>query len=124
VGALARQYWRHGRFRAKTNRRHPGSLRRTHLLPPGLLVTGVAALAAPRPARPLARAAIGAYGAALLATAASAARHGGRPRDAGGLLVVLPVMHAAWGAGFLAGVARYGISPAAVSSLVRPAATR
>lgn len=119
--ALARQYWRHGRYRAKTNRRHVGSLRRTHLLPAGLVVTAAAAVTAPRPARVAARAALGAYGVALVATATDAARHGGSARDAIGLLVVLPVMHASWGAGFLAGVARYGVSPRAVAALVRPA---
>jgi hypothetical protein len=119
LSALARQYWRHGRFRAKTNRRHPGSLRRTHLLPPGLLLAAVAAVAAPRPPRTAARAALCAYGVALVATACGAARHGG-VRDGAGLLVVLPVMHAAWGAGFLAGVARHGVSRAAVDALVRP----
>ncbi len=120
VRALARQYWRHGRYRAKTNRRHPGSLRRTHLLPPALVITAVGALAAPRPARRAARAALGTYAAAVVATAADAARHGGDTRAAAGLLVVLPVMHAAWGLGFLAGVARYGTSPSAVATLVRP----
>ncbi len=118
VRALARQYWRHGRFRAKTNKRHPGSLRRTHLLPPGLVITAAGALVAPRPVRTAARAALGAYGVAVVATAAGAARHGDA-RSATGLLVVLPVMHLAWGLGFLAGVARYGTSPAAVATLVR-----
>jgi glycosyltransferase involved in cell wall biosynthesis len=124
VGALARQYWRHGRFRAKTNRRHPGSLRPTHLLPPALLLTGAAAVAAPRPGRELARAALSTYAVAVVVTAASAARHGRRLRDAGGVLVVLPVMHASWGAGFLAGVVRHGLAPAPASSLLRPGPPR
>jgi glycosyltransferase involved in cell wall biosynthesis len=117
--ALARQYWRHGRYRAKTNRRHPGSLRRTHLLPPGVLVAAAAAAVAPPLPRKAARAALCAYGAAVVATACGAARHG-RVRDGAGLLVVLPVMHASWGAGFLAGVARHGVPPAAIAALVRP----
>jgi len=120
LSALARQYWRHGRYRAKTNRRHPGSLRRTHLLPPAMVVTAAAAVAAPKPARRLARAAMGAYAGALVATAVGAARHGARGREAAGLLAVLPVMHASWGTGFMAGVARYGVSPAGVRALLRP----
>jgi glycosyltransferase involved in cell wall biosynthesis len=106
VSALARQYWRHGRYRAKTNHRHPGTLRRTHLLPPALLLTAVAAVAAPAlPLRRAARAGLGVYGAALAATTAAAARHGS-VRDAARIPVVLVVMHGAWGLGFLAGVAR------------------
>jgi glycosyltransferase involved in cell wall biosynthesis len=119
--ALARQYWRHGRYRAKTNRRHPGSLRRTHLLPPALVVTAAAAVAAPWPLRRAAGAGFAVYGAALAATTIDAARHGNL-REVAGLPVVLPVMHAAWGLGFLYGVARYGVTPGAVSALVRPAA--
>lgn len=60
-----------------------------------------------------------AYAVAVAATALQAARHGAR-RDAAGLLVVLPVMHASWGAGFLAGTGRHGCSAAAIRALVRP----
>jgi succinoglycan biosynthesis protein ExoA len=106
VGALARQYWRHGRYRAKTNHRHPGTLRRTHLLPPALLLTAIGAVAAPtRPLRRVARCGLGAYGVALAATTAAAAQQG-PPRDVARLPVVLGVMHGAWGLGFLAGVVR------------------
>jgi len=35
--ALARQYWRYGFYRVKTSRRHPATLRRSHLLPPTLV---------------------------------------------------------------------------------------
>ena len=55
---LARQYWRYGQYRVKTARRHPVGLRRSHVLPPGL----VASLRAPhcprRRARPLRRAVV------------------------------------------------------------------
>jgi hypothetical protein len=117
VSALARQYWRHGRYRAKTNRRHPGSLRRTHLLPPALVGAAACAVAGPGPLRTAGRVAMAAYGVAVAATAVSAARHG-RVRDAAGLPVVLPVMHAAWGLGFMEGVRRYGLSADAVAGLV------
>jgi succinoglycan biosynthesis protein ExoA len=103
---LARQYWRFGRYRAKTSHRHAGTLRRTHLLPPALVLTAVGAVAAPtRPARLAARAGLALYGAALAATAVVAVREAG-PRDALRLPVVLAVMHGSWGLGFLAGTAR------------------
>jgi glycosyltransferase involved in cell wall biosynthesis len=104
VRKLARQYWRHGRYRAKTNHRHPGTLRRTHLLPPALVLTAAGAIAGPsRPLRLAARAGLVLYAGALAATTAAAARHG-RPRDAARVPIVLAVMHGAWGMGFLAGV--------------------
>jgi succinoglycan biosynthesis protein ExoA len=44
LSGLWRQYRRFGFYRAKTNARHSGTLRRTHLLPPAVVVTIVAAL--------------------------------------------------------------------------------
>jgi len=117
-GALWRQYWRHGFYRAKTNRRHPGSLRRTHLLPPAVVVTAALTLAPSKPVRRAALAGLGVYGAALAATTAGAARHGA-PRDVARVPAALAIMHGAWGMGFLAGVARFGVSPAALARLVR-----
>ncbi len=73
---LARQYARYGFYRAKTARRHPASMRPSLWLPPGLVVTLAAAVAAPRPVRGLARAGIAVYAATLLA--GSALRPGGR----------------------------------------------
>jgi succinoglycan biosynthesis protein ExoA len=111
VRGLWRQYLRHGFYRAKTNHRHAGSLRRTHLLPAGLVVAAVAAVA-PGPLRRPARAAVATYAAAIAATTVEAAREG-EPRHAVRLPVVLPVMHVAWGLGFLAGVARFGTARSA-----------
>jgi succinoglycan biosynthesis protein ExoA len=112
VRALARQYWRHGRYRAKTNHSHPGTLRRTHLLPPALLLTAVAAVAAPAlPLRRAARAGVAVYGAALAATTAEAARHGS-VADAARVPIVLVVMHGSWGLGFLAGVVKERLADA------------
>ena len=42
--ALARQYWRYGQYRVKTSGRHPTSLRRSHILAPGLALALVAAV--------------------------------------------------------------------------------
>jgi succinoglycan biosynthesis protein ExoA len=60
----------------------------------------------PRPLRRLARAGLGVYGAALLA--ASARAEVAAPSDRAALPLVLATMHASWGAGFLAGAARFG----------------
>jgi hypothetical protein len=49
-----------------------------------------------------------AYGAGLLATAVAAARRAPL-RDAAALPAVFATMHAAWGVGFLAGCARFGV---------------
>jgi glycosyltransferase involved in cell wall biosynthesis len=119
IAGLARQYFRYGHYRAKTSRRHPHSMRRSHLLAPALTVTAVAAVAGPRPVRRVAWRGLGAYAIAL---AVAAALVGVRRRraDAAGLPVVLATMHVSWGAGFLAGCARFGPPLAAIARLVRP----
>jgi succinoglycan biosynthesis protein ExoA len=113
---LARQYGRYGFYRAKTARRHPESMRRSLWLPPALVTTVVAALVARGPVRSLARAGIGIYGAALLAGSARAADT--RPADRAALPLVFAIMHGAWGAGFLAGAARFGPPLRAVGRLL------
>src|SRR5581483_1031412 len=112
---LARQYWRYGQYRVKTAVRHPDSLRRSHLLPPGLVVACACAVAAPRPLRAAARLAPALYGTVLLAAAGRLARDGARPADTARLPAALATMHLAWGAGFLAGAARFGPPLRAVS---------
>ena len=62
LGSLARQYRRYGTYRAKTCREHPASMRRSHLLPPALALTLVAALLPKAPVRRAARAGLAAYG--------------------------------------------------------------
>ena len=80
LGALARQYFRYGIYRAKTCGAHPKSMRRSHLLPPALVVAvSVAALGAGWPVR-LARAGIAAYLIALVGTGGLPARHRGSGR--------------------------------------------
>jgi succinoglycan biosynthesis protein ExoA len=102
--ALAEQYHRYGFYRVKTSLRHPESLRRSHVLPPGLVLTAAAAAVAPRRVRRPARAGVAAYAAAVLATSARAA-----PGDTAALALVFATMHFSWGVGFLRGCATLGV---------------
>lgn len=109
--ALWKQYWRYGRGRGRTARMHPISIRRSHALCPGLvlaLLGAVTPVAAPRRA---ARAGLGVYVGALVATAAPA-----RPRrDAPYVPLVLVVLHISYGIGYLIGIItkRPAVRPAA-----------
>jgi succinoglycan biosynthesis protein ExoA len=114
LGALARQYWRYGQFRARTSRLHPESLRRANLLPPGLAVALLVAPVAPRPVSRAARAGLATYALALVAAAVAGARRGSAT-DAATLPVVLCVMHLSWGLGFLVGSVRFGLPLAALA---------
>jgi glycosyltransferase involved in cell wall biosynthesis len=117
---LGRQYWRYGQYRLKTSVRHPQSMRRSHVLPPGLVLAVASALLPGRLGRP-GRLAVAAWTAAAAATSVSAARgEQGRPTDALALPVVFATMHGAWGAGFLAGCARFGLPVAALRRVLRP----
>lgn len=119
---LARQYWRYGFYRVKTSRRHPATLRRTHLLPPALVVALLIAASGRGPAR-VTRLGAGVYPLVLLA---AAARMRGRAErlDLAALPLVWGTMHLAWGAGFVAGCARMGLPLAAIRSSLRPAGQR
>jgi len=114
VPGLARQYWRYGYYRAKTAGRHPPSLRRSHLLAPGLAATAALAVLGGRRGRRLAAPGLLAYAAAVGAASASAG-----PRDALLMPPVFAAMHLGFGAGFLAGCARFGPPVAAFADLVR-----
>jgi succinoglycan biosynthesis protein ExoA len=118
LGALARQYHRYGFYRVKTSLRHPETMRRSHLLAPGLLLAAGAAVVMPRPVRTPARAGVGVYAGTVLAV--SGRRLGAAPiTDAAALPLVFVVMHVAWGAGFLLGCARLGVPWRALASLLR-----
>ena len=52
LAALARQYWRYGFYRAKTSGRHPETMRRSHVLAPGLALALLGALAGDVPPGP------------------------------------------------------------------------
>ena len=95
--AIARQYWDFGRFKMLMITTDPRSLKPRQLGPVGLLTAAIAAVLPWRLAGP-SRAALAAYGGVL---AIVAARSGGGWRT----FPVLATIHAAWGAGFLAGIA-------------------
>jgi succinoglycan biosynthesis protein ExoA len=115
---LARQYYRYGYYRARTFRRHPESMRRSHLIAPGLVLTLLGAVAAPRPLRRAARAGLLAYSTAVAATGLTTAASPERRTEGGLLLVVLPAMHLGWGFGTLAGMLRFGPPVSALANLL------
>lgn len=95
IKAVGRQFYRYGRSRAATVRRHPGSLAGRQLAAP-LLVLGLLA-----PGR---RVVAGAY---LALVAAGCAKEAGKDPAAGAAMVaVVPTMHLSWGIGFLRGLVR------------------
>lgn len=115
---LARQYWWYGYYKVKTVRRHPDSMRPSHLLPPGVAATAVAAVAAPRPVRRLARLGLGFYLAAI--GQASLRTRGRAPAaDVATLPAVFATMHLSYGFGALWGCRRMGVPAAAVGSVAR-----
>ncbi len=91
--AVARQFYRYGRFRAATVRKHPRALSGRQLVAP-LLVLGL--LSSRR--RPIAAA----YLTAVAARTAGEARRD--PAGGLGMAAVLPTMHLCWGVGFLRGL--------------------
>jgi glycosyltransferase involved in cell wall biosynthesis len=119
IRSLARQYYRYGLYRARTFRHHPHSMRRTHLVAPGLVVMAAATIIGPRSLRSAARAGSVAYLATLVGYAACGEVRDARPSDRALLLAVVPTMHFAWGAGVLAGIARFGLPIAAVAQALR-----
>jgi glycosyltransferase involved in cell wall biosynthesis len=107
--SLGRQYYRYGLYRGKTSRHHPNSLRRSHLLGPGLVLAVCGAVVAPEPLRTASRVALGAYGLALVAASARAAiASPDRLGDAVTLPLVFATMHGAWGLGFVVSTFRDG----------------
>jgi succinoglycan biosynthesis protein ExoA len=120
--ALGRQYLRYGQYRVKTSRRHPESLRRSHLLPPGLALAVAAAPLAPRPVARLARLGLALYAIVVAVTSARLAAR--QPRDMLALPLVFATMHLAWGFGFLAGAARFGPPLAAIGRVATPGGRR
>ncbi len=109
LSALARQYWRYGQYRAKTAHHHAGGMRKSHVLPPGAVISlAGAALTRGRTNR-LARLGVLLYGIALgSATASTAASEEASLADLASLPLVLATMHLSWGAGFLVGCVRFG----------------
>lgn len=116
--ALARQYANYGVYREKTVRRHPWSMRPSHLVPPAvvlwLLMVGLTGRSSGRIATLTA-----VYPAALIVTAARAAASGAKLREAAAIPFVLLTMHISWGVGFLVGSVRFGPPLAAIWGKVR-----
>jgi succinoglycan biosynthesis protein ExoA len=105
--ALARQFWHYGRWKAKVVRLHPGSVRPRHLVPPVAVIGAVAlpVAAATRVGRGAAIGVLAAYGAGVV-VATSAARPTAHGSSRWVLATAFPVMHLAWGAGFVWSVLR------------------
>ncbi|MBV9411680.1 MAG: glycosyltransferase family 2 protein [Acidimicrobiia bacterium] len=103
LSAMARQFYWYGRGKAAVIRRHPRSLRPRHLVPPAAVAAGSVALPALL-AGPSGRR-VAAAGAAAYVGLAAAAVVSAHPsdHDASPALLALcfPLMHAAWGTGFL-----------------------
>ncbi len=98
-----RQYYQYGRYRALTLLHHPNARRRSHALPPAL-VAAVPAAVAPLPViRVSARAALGAYLAAV-AVETARARRVAPLRDVIGLPFAFFAMHFGWGIGMWRGL--------------------
>lgn len=111
--AVVRQFYRYGRSRAATVRRHPASFSPRQLAAPALLV----GLASPW-RKPVAAA----YGAVVLAAAARQAVKD--PRSAASFACSLPAMHLPWAAGFLRGLASRDYRLAPPSEPAQPAPDR
>jgi succinoglycan biosynthesis protein ExoA len=115
---LARQYWRYGFYRAKTSGRHPESMRRSHVLAPGLVVALALALVLPGRLAWPARAAVAAWAAAVAGVSVKELRSA-PPGDVASLPLVFAAMHVAWGLGFLFGSLRWGLPLAALGRIAR-----
>jgi succinoglycan biosynthesis protein ExoA len=89
LGPLARQFYRYGHNRARTIRKHPGSLSWRQLAVPALFV-GIAS--------PWRRRVLAAYAAIVLGRGAVELTRDPPPVPT--LLAAFPTMHAAWGLGF------------------------
>ncbi len=101
--ALASQYFQYGRWKRVMLTRNPTSLRWRQLVPPLFVVALLVSLAALAAGTALGLIVPAVYGAAVVTAAVVEAI---RRRDLAvlGLVFVLPVMHVAWGIGFLIGI--------------------
>jgi glycosyltransferase involved in cell wall biosynthesis len=123
---LFKQYFQYGVFRERTARRHPGTMRRSHLLAPSLVACVVFSAVAPRRLRLAARAGLGAYAAVLAVAGLRAVPDAEHALDAALVPVVLGVIHTAHGAGAYFGALRYGPPASALAKAfgMRRLATR
>ncbi len=112
------QYLSYGEFREWTARRHPHTMRRSHLLAPALVVCIAAGIIAPRRLRRAARHGLKLYAAALAYAAWQARSDAAEPVDAAFLPVVLATMHVAHGVGAYRGAVRHGPPLAALARVL------
>lgn len=114
---LWRQYVDYGEFRVRTSRRHPHSMRLSHLLAPAIVVAGGTAIGGPRPLRRWARFGEAVYVASLVAAGARSRAAAERPADAALVPLLLLAMHHGHGVGQIKGWVRYGVPLAAIARL-------
>lgn len=111
--ALARQYFRYGRAKGGTARGDPALLRPYHLIPP--LATALCGMAGPAALlRPGLRRPLTVIGTTYLGACAAASLRAGRgcaPPIRARIPLVFPLVHAAWGSGFWAGLLRGPVHP-------------
>jgi glycosyltransferase involved in cell wall biosynthesis len=110
--ALARQYFQYGYYKVLVMRKHIRQMRARQFVP-SAFVSAILVTAIGSPFGGVARAALlavlGMYGVATVAASLASARHG-RWHLLGWLLMAFPVLHIAYGLGFMAGLARYASS--------------
>lgn len=116
--ALWRQYVGYGDYRVRTSRRHPHSLRRSHLLPAAVTANAAIAVAGPRPLRRLARMGVGAHGLMLIGLGAQSLGQAQPRSDALLVPVVLGTMHYGFGYGALSAMASEGVPLAAIAQVM------
>ena len=95
LGPLARQFYRYGHNRARTIRKHPGSLSYRQLAVPALFVGLLS---------PWRRKVFAAYAAAIVVNGAFEAVSD--PSAVPTMLAAFPTMHVAWGFGFARGIVK------------------
>lgn len=107
--ALAKQYFRYGRGRARTLLKHR---KLTSLRPaiPAMMVAGGAALVATSLVQPFTVPLFALYGAAVIVEAVRVGRSEGA-RVVPVVAAIFPTLHLAHGTGFLLGLARYALAP-------------
>ncbi|HKD19997.1 MAG TPA: hypothetical protein VKG23_19250, partial [Thermoanaerobaculia bacterium] len=106
---LWRQYFQYGFWKVRVLQKHPRQMQPRQFVP-GVFVVGLVGLGVTAFVSPIARAGLAAlalaYGAGDLFATASAAR--GRWRLAPAMALAFPILHLAYGSGFLAGLVRFG----------------
>lgn len=102
---LARQFWDYGRWKSQIVRQDPTNLRWRHTVPPAFVLGLLGAPIVSGSPGGRKAIAVGAVGyAAMLAVAVQRSRPRHADADPWTFITAFPVMHLAWGAGFLRGL--------------------